>query len=135
MTAMSANKHLNNVTALHTAGKDALRSEPSIKDCVETTTNSLLLNEHTNVKRLVLNELGNLLEDVLEALKTQNTNYIADSAVLGKYAVLTNTDPIVFARIITSIRMKCVDSNLKILASMLEIKKERLQEYKQNKLS
>jgi hypothetical protein len=132
MTAMSANKHSNDATAPHTAGEDAPRSKLGIKDCVETTADSLPMNKHTDVKRLVLNELGNSLEDVLEALKTQNTDCIADSAVLGKYAVLSNTDPIVFARIVTGIGMKCVDSNLKILASALEIEKERLQEYEQN---
>jgi hypothetical protein len=88
-----------------------------------------------DVKRLVLDELGNSLEDVLEALKTQNTDCIADSAVLSKYTMLTNTDPIVFARIITGIRIECVDSNFKILASALEVKKKRLQEHERNKLS
>jgi hypothetical protein len=68
-TAMSANEHSNNATAPHSASKHTPRSEPSIKDCIETTTDSPLI-KHTNVKRLVLNESSNSLEDVLEALKT-----------------------------------------------------------------
>ena len=133
-TAMSANEHSNNATAPHSAGEHTPRSEPGINDCMETTTDSPPI-EHTNVKRSVLDESGNSLEDVLEALKTQNTDRIPDSAVPGKYAVLINTDLMVFARIITGIGMKCVDSNLKILASALEIEKERLREYERNKLS
>jgi hypothetical protein len=133
-TTMSANKHSNNATALHSASEHTPRSKPSIKDCIETTTNSPPI-KHTNVKRLVLDKSSNSLKDVLEVLKTQNTDYIPNSAVLGKYAMLINTDLMVFAKIITSIRMKCVDSNLKILAFVLEIEKEILREYKQNKLS
>jgi hypothetical protein len=49
--------------------------------------------------------------------------------------VLINTDLVVFARIITGIGMKCVDSNLKIMASILEIEKERLREYERKRLS
>lgn len=131
---MSAKDHSNHATALHPAGEDA-PSEPSIANCIETTTGSLPPNEPANAKLAVLDELGNSLEIVLEALKTQNTDRIADSAVPGKCAVLTNTEPMVFARIITSIGMNCVDSNLTILASALEIEKERLQEYERNRLN
>jgi hypothetical protein len=68
-TAMSTRGHLNNTTALHTTGEDAPTSEP-ITNCLKTTTGSLPSNKHTNVKRLVLNKLGNSLKAVLEALKT-----------------------------------------------------------------
>lgn len=132
---MSANERSNNATSQHTAGADALRSESGIKDCIETTTDASPPKEHTNVKRSVLDESGTLLKDVLEALKTQNTDRIADSAVPGKYTLLTNTDPVVFARIITGIGTECVDGNLKSLASALEIETERLQEYERNRLS
>jgi hypothetical protein len=56
----------------------------------------------------------------------QNTVCIANSTVLGKFNVLTNTKPKVFSRIITRIRMKCVNSNLTSLASALLIKQEML---------
>jgi hypothetical protein len=68
MTTMSTNKHFNNVTTLYSTSEHTLRSEPSIKDCIETTTNSPLI-KHINVKHLVLNKSNNSLEDVLKALK------------------------------------------------------------------
>jgi hypothetical protein len=92
----------------------------------ETTTDSLPTNKHTYVKQSVLDESSSTLENVLEALKTQNTDYIADSAVPDKCTVLTNTEPIVFTRIVSGIGMKCVNYNLTSLASVLEIEKERL---------
>jgi hypothetical protein len=74
-----------------------------------------------NTKRSVLDESGHSLEDVLQGLKTQNTDRIADSAVPGRCTLLINTEPTVFARIITSIGINCVKSNLRSLASALEI--------------
>jgi hypothetical protein len=135
MTAMSVKDYSNTETALCTVGKDTSTSKPSITDCTKTATSSLLLNKHTNVKQSVLDKSSNSLENVLKTLKTQNTNCIADSVVPGKCAVLTNTRSMVFARIITGIGMNCVNSNLTSLASVLEIEKKRLQEYKQNRLS
>ena len=117
MTAASAKDHTNTETALYTVGRDTPTSEPSITNCTETTTVSLLPNEHTNVKRSVLDESSNSLENVLQALKTQNTNHIADSVVLGKCAMLSSTKIVVFARIVTGIGMNCVNSNLTSLAS------------------
>ncbi|PVH67948.1 hypothetical protein DL98DRAFT_599954 [Cadophora sp. DSE1049] len=132
-TTVSAEDHSNNTTALYTAGGDAPTSDPGA-DCIETTTCSLPPNEPINTKRSVLDESSNPLEIVLEALKTQNTHRIANSTVPGTCTVLTHTDPAVFARIITSIGMNCVDSNFAILASALEIEKQRLRECERNRL-
>jgi hypothetical protein len=43
-----ATESSDNATSLHTAGAAALRSESSINDCIETTTDASLPNEHTN---------------------------------------------------------------------------------------
>ena len=75
-TDISATNQPNNEVALY---EDDPLVEPSATDYTEVITASLLLNEHTNVTWSVLDESGNLLESVLEALKTQNTNRIADS--------------------------------------------------------
>jgi hypothetical protein len=80
----------NNTTALHSAGKDAPTSE-FIANCLETTTGSLPPDEHTNVKRSVLDESDNSLEAAPEALKTQTTDRIADSTAPGKCTTLANT--------------------------------------------
>jgi hypothetical protein len=53
--------------------------------------------------RLVLDESGNSIKIVQETLKTQNTDRIADSAVPGKCAILTDTESMAFASIITRI--------------------------------
>jgi hypothetical protein len=95
-------------------------------------TASLSSSEHTNVTRLVLDESGTSLESVLGALQTQNTDRIADSSVPVTYAVLTDTEPMTFARSITSIGKSCVESNLTSLASALEIEKDSMQEYERN---
>ncbi|KAH9211161.1 hypothetical protein DL95DRAFT_192050 [Leptodontidium sp. 2 PMI_412] len=68
-TAMSAEDHSNNTTALCIDGGDAPTSDLGA-DCIETTTSSLLPNELINIKRSVLDESSNSLEIVLEALKT-----------------------------------------------------------------
>ncbi|KAH8782067.1 hypothetical protein BGZ57DRAFT_1003268 [Hyaloscypha finlandica] len=96
-TAISAEDYSNNMTALYTTRGDAPISDP-ITDCIETTTGSLPPNK-------------------------QNTDRIANSTVPGTCTVLTHTDPAVFARIITSIGINCVESNFAILASILEIEK------------
>jgi hypothetical protein len=132
-TTVSAEDHSNNTAALYTAGGDAPTSDPGA-DCIETITGSLPPNELIHVKRSVLDESSNSLEIVLEALKTQNTDHIANSTVPGTCTVLTHTDPAVFARIITSIGANCVDSNFAILASALEIEKQRLRECERNRL-
>jgi hypothetical protein len=59
---------------------------------------------------------------------------MADFSVPGTYTVLRDTEPIIFTRIITSIRKNCVKSSLTNLASALEIEKDSLQEYVRNKL-
>jgi hypothetical protein len=130
-TDISATNQSNNEVALFA---DAPPVEPSATDGTEVITASLLSNEHMNVMRSVLDESGNSLESVMEALKTQNTDRIADSSVLGTYAVLTDTEPMTFARIITSIGKSCVESSLTSLASGLEIEKESLQERERNKI-
>jgi len=127
-TAMSTEDRLNNTTALYNAGEDTPTSNPST-DCIETTTVSLPPNKLINTTRSVLNELNNSLKIILEAPKTQNTNRIANSTVPSMCTVLTNTEPRVFARIITSIKINYIKSNFRILASALEIEKQRLQEY------
>lgn len=131
-TDISATNQSNNEVALY---KEAPPVEPSATDRIEVITASLLSNKYINVLQLVLDRSGNSLESVLEALKTQDTDRIADSSAPGIYAVLTDTDPIIFARIITSIRKNCIESSLISLASVIEIKKESLQEYKRNKLN
>jgi hypothetical protein len=83
-------------------------------------------------RRPILDEAGNSLESVLEALKSLNTDHITDSTVPGKYAMLTNTEPKVFATIISTIRINCVQSSLTSLASALVIEKERLRDYEKN---
>ena len=133
-TAMSAEDHSNNTTALHCAGGVTPASDPGA-DCIETATSSLPPNELINTKRPILDEPGNSLETVLEALKTQNTDRIADSAVPGKCTMLTSTEPMDFPKIISGIGINCVDNNLMILASALEIEKEQLQEHERNRLS
>jgi hypothetical protein len=130
---MSAEDRSNDTTALYTAGGGAPVTDPGA-DYIETTTGSLPPNELININQLVLDKSSNSLEIVLEALKTQNTDCIANSTVLGTCTVLTYTDPIVFVRIITSIRMNCVDSNFAILASIFEIEKQRLRECERNRL-
>jgi len=122
-TDVSATNQSNNEVALY---EDAPPVEPSATDCIKVITASLSSNEHTNVPRSVLDGSGNSLESVLEALKTQDTDRIADSSVLGTCVVLTDTDPIIFARIITSIGKGCVESSLTSLVSVIETKKESL---------
>jgi hypothetical protein len=127
-TAIPAKDHSNIETALHTVGEATPAGEPRLTDGIETTilTSSLPRNEDINTRRSVLDEAGNSLETVLEALKTQDTDRLADSAVPSTCAALTNTDPIVFARIISTIGINCVETNRTILASALEVEKERL---------
>ena len=66
-TGISATNQSNNDVALY---EDAPPLEPSATDCPEVITASLSSNEYTNVTRSVLDESGNSLEKVLEALKT-----------------------------------------------------------------
>jgi hypothetical protein len=86
------------------------------------------------IKRSVLDEYSGSFEDTIKALETENTDRIPDSSVPGTYAALTNTDPMVFAKIITSIGMNCVEENFTTLASALEIEKERLEKHQRNRL-
>jgi hypothetical protein len=130
---MFAKDNLNNTTALHTVSRSTAINDPST-GCIKTTTSSLLLNKLINAKQLVLNKSSNSFKIVLEVLKIQNTNCIANSTVLSTCAMLINTKLADFARIITSIRINCVKNNFTILAFVLEIEKQRLQEYKQNRL-
>jgi hypothetical protein len=116
VTVMSASDHPNTESAFHS----------------ETATGSLPPNEHTNVKRSVLDESGSTLENVLEALRTQNTDRIA-AAIPGKCVVLTDTEPIL-PKIITGIVMNCVNTISNSLASAIEIEKERLRESERNRL-
>lgn len=69
---------------------------PRDNPIVETTTGTTTLSAD-NAKRSILDGSGNSLEIVLEALKTQNTDRIANSTVPGTCTVLTHTDPTVSA--------------------------------------
>ena len=110
-------------------------TEPGVAVSTGAITNSPPPEVHTSVKRLVLDESGASLESVLAALKTQNTERIETSVLQGKYAVLTNTDPVASTRIITSIGMNCINIVFLSLASALEIEKRRLREDERNRLS
>ncbi|KAH8595424.1 hypothetical protein B0O99DRAFT_686843 [Bisporella sp. PMI_857] len=113
MTLIPAKDHLNTETTPYIVGNGTFTSDPSIADCFKTGTSSFPLNERISMRRPV----------------------VADSAVLGRYTLLTNTEPTEFARIITNIGTTCVKSNLTSLAFTLEIEKERLQEYSRDRLS
>jgi hypothetical protein len=130
MTAMSTDS--NNTTALYTAGGGAPANDPGA-DCI-ATIGSLPPNGLINTKRSVLDKSNNSLEIVLEALKTQNTDRITNSMVPGTCTMFAHTDPIVFVRIISSIRMNYIESNFAILIFALEIEKQKLEKYKRNKL-
>ncbi|KAK4981027.1 hypothetical protein LTR66_010236 [Elasticomyces elasticus] len=83
MTRMPTKGHSNTETVLHTVC-EGTPTRPSIADCFETATSSLPPNEHMNMKRSVLDESGNSLGDILhlerilQALKMQNTDRVAD---------------------------------------------------------
>lgn len=79
-TDISATNRPNNEVALC---EDDPPVGPSATDCTEVIAVSPPSNEHTNVTRSVLDESANSLESVLEALKTQTTDRIADSSVPG----------------------------------------------------
>jgi hypothetical protein len=115
-------KDHSNTTALYTTRRDALISDPSA-DYIETTTSSLLPNKLINIKQSVLDKSSNSLEIILKALKTQNTNRIANFTVLGTCTMLTHINFIVFTKIITSTKINYINSNFVILAFTLEIKK------------
>jgi hypothetical protein len=129
-TAISTTDVPNNETELQ---QDSSLGEPNIPNSIKTTYGSLP-NEHTTEKRPVLDESGISLESVLGALESLNTDRITDSAVAGKHAIHTNIDPAVFARIISTIGMNCVQSSPTNLASALAIEKERLQDNEDNRL-
>ena len=100
----------------------------------EATTNSPPLEVDASVERSVLDASGASLERVLASLKTQDTDRIDNSTLLGEYGLLANTDPIAGTRIVTSIGMNCVNSVFLSLASALEIEKRRLQERERSRL-
>lgn len=128
---MFTEDYSNNIAALHIASRGALVADAGA-DYIETTTSSLPPNKLINIKQLILDKSSNSLEIVLEALKTQNTDCIANSTILG--TMLTYNDLAVFARIIASIGINYVESNFAILAFTLEIEKQRLQECERNRL-
>jgi hypothetical protein len=103
--------------------KQSPLAEPGIAANTEATTNSPLLEVDISVEQLVLDVSSTLLERVLVLLKIQDTDCIDNSILLGKYRLLTNTDPIASTRIITSIGINCINSIFLSLALVLEIKK------------
>ena len=119
----------NNETESHSAHPP----EPRIPDSIETISSSLP-NEY-NVKRPVLDESGSSLKSVLDALESLNTDTITNCAIPGKYDMLTNTDPAVFAKIISSVGINCVQSCFASMASALVIEKERIRGHQQNRLT
>jgi hypothetical protein len=133
MLAVSATNSTNSEPAPALEGTPP--SEPGVSACPRAILTSPPSDGHTSVKRAILDESGSSLQSVLKALKMQNTERITDSEVPGKYAVLTGTDSVAVARIITSIGMNCVNSTLVSLTSALEIEKRRLKEDEQNRLS
>ena len=116
MTAMSVNDHTNAESAIS-------KNAPA---------GSLPPTEYAHWKRSVLDESGRTLEDVLEALKTQDTERMA-TAVPGVCPVFTDTEP-TLPRIITGIGMNCVHTISASLASAIDIEKEKLQEHERNRL-
>jgi len=108
MTAMSANDHSNVESALQN----------------NTIAGSLPPTEHVHWKRLVLDEAGSGLENVLEALKTQNTECVA-ATIPGMCPALMNIEPI-FLRIFIGIGMNYAHSISTSLASAIDIEKEKL---------
>jgi hypothetical protein len=70
-TAIPAKDHSSIETALHTVSDATPAGEPRLTDGIETTilSGSLPRSEDINTRRLVLDESGNSLETVLEALK------------------------------------------------------------------
>jgi hypothetical protein len=135
-TAEAATISPSNTSNNETAPQgDAPPIEASTADCVEMTAASPRTNEHTSVKRPVLDESGSSLETVFMTLKTQNTDRIPDFVVSDKYSELTNTDSMTFVRIISGIGMNCVNSILASLASALEVEKLRLREHERERLN
>jgi hypothetical protein len=118
-----------------TASEDHANTDNAAEDSHERSTIEYLAPKvHVNIRRQVLDESGHSREAVLEALKSQNTDRIANSAVPGTCGILTNTEAAVSARIITSIGMNCVESNRSVLASALELEKETLRGHERHRL-
>ncbi|KAG4434968.1 hypothetical protein IFR05_009549 [Cadophora sp. M221] len=118
-----------------TAGEDHKDTNNTAKGNHKRSTIEYLAPKvHVNIRRQVLDESGHSCEAVLEALKSQNTDRIANSTVPGTCGILTNTEPAVSARIITSIGMNCVESNRSVLASALNLEKETLRGHERHRL-
>jgi hypothetical protein len=128
-TAISTTDAPNNKTELH---QDFALSEPSISNSIKTTCGSLL-SKHATEKRLVLDDSGHSLEIILKALESLNTDRITDSAVPGKYIIFIDTEPMVFAKIISTVAINCAQSSLTNLSSALAIERERLRNCEQNR--
>lgn len=128
-----ANEHTNIAAITETVGETTSK-ESGVGAYTETLTETATTKGQSHINRLVPDECGGSYEDAIEALETENTDRIPDSSVPGTYDALTNTDPVVFAKIITSIGMNCVEENFATLSSALEIEKERLEKHQQNRL-
>jgi hypothetical protein len=87
-------------------------------------------------KRVILDESGHQLEDVLKALeKADDTSRIPGSFVPGvtEY-LLAKSGPTGYSKIMTSLAMNCVRCSRSTSKPALDAERERLREYERNEL-
>jgi hypothetical protein len=87
-------------------------------------------------KRIILDKSGHRLEDMMKALdKADNTSRIPNSYVPGildyLYPTSMSTD---YSKILTSISMNCIRYYRQTARPTLDIKQEKLRNYKRHKL-
>jgi hypothetical protein len=82
------------------------------------------------VKRVILDESGHQLDDVIKALgEADDTSWIPNSYVTGiSELILAEGGSIDYSKIITSIALNCVTSTRKTARPALDIEQERLRE-------
>lgn len=88
------------------------------------------------MKRVILDESGHQLEDVIKALKeADNTSRIPDSYVPGISEYLldksASTD---YSKIMTSLAIHCARCNRMMARPALDVEQERLREFERNEL-
>lgn len=85
--------------------------------------------------RVVLDESGHQLADILKAL--QDTNYtsrIPDSCIPSVLEYLAESASMDYSKIMTGILVNCVKFNRRIARPALDIEQERLREFERNEL-
>jgi hypothetical protein len=90
----------------------------------------------SNMKYIALNKSGHYLSDILKALKEANdTSHIPNSYIpsILKY-LLTKSSFMDYSKIITSLILNYIKFNYEIIRPALNIKRERLYDFKRNKL-